>query len=191
MGLREREHLEFKDRTELRSWLADNGQSSPGIWVLFHRTAGEGRGLRYDDVVEEALCAGWVDSTVRRLDDGGTELLLTPRHQNSTWARSNKARVARLIDAGLMTTPGYRAIDVAKGNGSWGALDAVERGEVPDDLAEALDAVPAARDFFEALPPSARRMHVWFVVSAKRLETRARRIAAVVSAAAEGRRAVG
>jgi uncharacterized protein YdeI (YjbR/CyaY-like superfamily) len=191
VGLGEREHQQFPDRTALRSWLADNGQSSPGIWVRFHRVAGEGPALCYDDVVEEALCAGWVDSTVRRLDEGGTELLLTPRRPSSTWAGSNKARVTRLIDAGLMTPPGYRAIEVAKSNGSWEALDAVERGEVPDDLAAALDAVPAARRFFESLPPSARRMHVWFVVSAKRLDTRARRIAAVVAAAAEGRRSVG
>ena len=80
---------------------------------------------------------------------------------------------------------------MAKANGSWSALDAVERGEVPDDLVAALDAAPAARDFFEALPPSARRHHVWFVVSAKRPETRSRRITAVVEAAADGRRAVG
>lgn len=187
----EREHLQFPDRAGLRSWLADNAGSSPGIWVLFRRTASDGPGLDYDDVVEEALCAGWVDSTVRRRDGGGTELLLTPRRPNSTWAASNKARVTRLVDAGLMTPPGLRAIEVARRNGSWEALDAVERGEVPDDLSAALDAVPAARHFFDALPPSARRMHVWFVVSAKRPETRARRIAAVVAAAGEGRRAVG
>ena len=191
MGRGEREHLQFQDRSELRSWLAENAQSSPGIWVLFRRSATEGRGLCYEDVVEEALCVGWVDSTVRRLEAGGTELLLTPRRPSSTWAASNKSRVTRLIDAGLMTPAGYRAIEVARRNGSWQALDAVERGEVPTDLAAALEAVPAARDFFEALPPSARRMHVWFVVSAKRPETRARRIAAVVAAAAEGRRAVG
>ena len=191
MGRDEREHLQFADRAALRAWLAENAETSAGMWVQFHRGAPEGPGLDYDDVVEEAVCAGWIDSTVRRLDAGGTELLLTPRRPRSTWAASNKARVARLIDAGMMTAPGYRAIEVAKGNGSWSALDAVERDEVPDDLVAALEAVPAARDFFEALPPSARRQHVWFVVSAKRPETRSRRITAVVAAAAEGRRAVG
>jgi uncharacterized protein YdeI (YjbR/CyaY-like superfamily) len=191
VGRDEREHLQFTDRAALRTWLAEHSETSPGLWVLLHRGASEGPGLDYDDVVEEALCVGWIDSTVRRLDAGGTVLLLTPRRPRSTWAASNKARVARLVDAGLMTAPGYRAIEVAKGNGSWSALDAVERGEVPDDLVAALDAAPAARDFFGALPPSARRHHVWFVVSAKRPETRSRRITAVVEAAAEGRRAVG
>ncbi len=191
MGRDEREHLQFTDRAALRTWLAENAETSPGMWVRFHRGASGGPGLDYDDVVEEALCAGWIDSTVRRLDDGSTELLLTRRRRRSTWAASNKARVERLIDAGLMTARGFRAIEVAKENGSWSALDAVERGEVPGDLAAALDAVPAARDFFEALPPSARRQHVWFVVSARRPETRDRRITAVVAAAAEGRRAAG
>lgn len=187
----DREHLRFDDRAELRSWLAVNAQSSPGAWIRLRRNPSEASGLGYEDLVEEALCAGWIDSTVRRLDDGGRELLLTPRRPGSTWAASNKARVARLIEAGRMTAPGYRAIEVAKANGSWEALDAVERDELPDDLAAALDATPAARDFFDALPTSARRMHVWFVVSAKRPETRARRVTAVVTAAAGGRRAVG
>lgn len=90
-----------------------------------------------------------------------------------------------------MTDAGQRAIDRAKRDGSWVALDAVERGEVPEDLASALDATLTARAFFDTMPPSASRQHVWFVVSVKRAGTRARRITSVVSAAAAGHSAVG
>ena len=89
-----------------------------------------------------------------------------------------------------MTESGAHAIDVAKSNGSWELLVAVEAGEVPADLASALDATPAARAFFDAMPASARQLHLWFVASAKRPDTRARRVAAVVSAAEAGRSAV-
>lgn len=117
--------------------------------------------------------------------------LLTPRKPRSTWSASNKARLERLIPAGLMTDRGLRAVEVARANGSWSALDAVDRLEVPDDLAAALDAEPAAREHFDRFPPSARRQLLWFVISAKRAETRSARIARVVDAAADGRRAVG
>jgi uncharacterized protein YdeI (YjbR/CyaY-like superfamily) len=90
-----------------------------------------------------------------------------------------------------MTERGLRAIEVAKANGSWQVLDSVERLEVPEDLAAALNAVPAARTYFDRLPPGACKQHLWFVMSAKRPETRAARIAKIVEAATEGRRAVG
>lgn len=175
----------------LRAWLAEHADSSPGMWVVLPRARSAVTGLTYDDVIEEALCFGWIDSTYRRRDDSTNELLLAPRRPHSTWARTNKDRVERLTVAGLMTEAGQRVIDLAKANGSWHALDAVERREVPEDLARALDAVPEARAFFDDLPPSARQMHLWFVISAKRPDTRARRVAAVVDAASEGRRAVG
>lgn len=191
MGIDDREHRRFDTRAALRSWFADHAGSSPGLWVVVPRSRCDSTGPTYDDIVEEALCFGWIDSTLRRRDPSTNELFLSPRRRRSTWARTNKERVERLTAAGLMTEAGQRVIDVAKANGSWQLLESVERGEVPGDLASALDAVPAARAFFDSLPPGARRQHVWFVISARRPDTRARRVAAVVSAAAEGRRAVG
>jgi uncharacterized protein YdeI (YjbR/CyaY-like superfamily) len=191
MGLDDLEHVQVTSRAEWRQWLVANADTSPGIWLVLPRRGNDAPAPTYDEVVEEALCFGWIDSTVRSRDERSALQLLTPRKPTSTWSASNKERLSRLIPAGLMTERGLRAVEVAKGNGSWEILDSVERLEVPDDLAAALDAVPAARAFFDAMPAGARKQNLYFVVSAKRAQTRAARIARIVDAAAEGRRAVG
>lgn len=190
MGVADYEQVLVTSRAQWREWLAANADTSPGIWLVTHKRATGLPAPSYDEVVEEALCFGWVDSTVRPRDELTGMQLVTPRRPQSTWAASNKERVARLSAAGLMTERGLRAVEVAQRNGSWTALDAVERMEVPPDLAAALAADPAAAATFAALPPSAVRQHLWWVVSAKRPQTRARRIEAVVAAAHDGRRAV-
>jgi uncharacterized protein YdeI (YjbR/CyaY-like superfamily) len=191
MGLDDYEQVRVTSRAQWREWLEANADASPGIWLLMPRRGNDDPAPTYDDVVEEALCFGWIDSTVRTRDERFGLQLLTPRKPTSTWSASNKERLSRLIPAGLMTERGLRAVEVAKGNGSWEILDSVERLEVPEDLASALDAQPAAREFFDRMPPGARKQTLYFVISAKRPETRAARIEKIVSAAAEGRRAVG
>lgn len=191
MGLDDLEQVHVTTRGQWRDWLAAHGDSSPGIWLVVPRNLGRGSALSYDDIVEEALCFGWIDSTVRSRDDQTRMMLMTRRKPRSTWAASNKARVERLTATGRMDPRGLDAVEQAKANGSWTMLDAVERMEVPEDLAAALDAVPAARRSFDGFPPSARKQLLWHVLNAKRPETRARRIATIVSEAAEGRRPVG
>ncbi len=183
--------MRVTSRATWREWLAANADTSSGIWLVMPRRGNDDPAPTYDEIVEEALCFGWIDSTVRTRDERFGLQLLTPRKPTSTWSASNKERLSRLMPAGLMTERGLQAIEVAKANGSWEILDAVERLEVPTDLAEALDAEPAARTFFDAMPPGVRKQHLWHVVSAKRPETRATRIAMIVTAAAESRRAVG
>lgn len=190
MGVSDYEQVFVSSRSEWREWLAANADTSPGIWLVTHKRATGLPAPSYDDVVEEALCFGWVDSTVRTRDELTGMQLVTPRRPRSTWAITNKERVARLTAAGLMTERGLRAVAVAQENGSWSALESVERMDVPEDLAAALAADPIAAGNFKALPPGSVRQHLWWVVSAKRPQTRAQRIAAVVSAAHEGRRAV-
>ena len=191
MGLDDYEQVLVSSRTEWREWLEANADTSPGIWLVMPRRGNDDPAPTYDEVVEEALCFGWIDSTVRTRDERVALQLLTPRKPSSTWSASNKERLARLIPAGLMTERGLRVVDAAKANGSWEILDSVERLEVPDDLAVALDADPAARAFFDGMPPGVRKQNLFFVISAKRPETRAARIAKIVTAAREGRRAVG
>jgi uncharacterized protein YdeI (YjbR/CyaY-like superfamily) len=191
VGLDDMEQVLVTSRQEWRDWLAANADTSPGIWLVTYKRSSGMPAPTYDDIVEECLCFGWIDSTVRPRDDRSAMQLVTPRKPRSTWSAINKARLEHLIPSGLMTERGLRAIEVAKANGSWVLLDSVERLEVPEDLAAALDAVPRAREFFDGMPPGARKQNLWFVVSAKRPETRASRIAAIVAAAAEGRRAVG
>jgi uncharacterized protein YdeI (YjbR/CyaY-like superfamily) len=154
--------------------------------VTYKHTSGKAV-VAYDDLVEEALCFGWIDSRPGKLDDERTMLRFTPRKQGSTWAQTNKARVERLVADGLMAPAGLRAIEAAKTDGSWDALNDSDALRVPDDLATALDANPAAARGFEALGRSARKAIIFWATSAKRPETRARRIAEIVRYAAVGR----
>ncbi len=191
MGLDDLEQVLVTSRAELRAWLEANADTSPSIWLVTYKRASGKPAPTYDDIVEEALCFGWIDSTVRTRDEETSMLLLSSRKPRSTWSAVNKARLEHLLPSGLMTERGLRAIEVGKANGSWEVLDSVERLEIPDDLAEALDAQPSAREFFDGMPPGARKQNLWFVISAKRPGTRAARIEKIVAASAEGRRAVG
>ena len=191
MGVDDLEQVLVTSRHEWREWLAANADTSPGIWLVTYKRASGMPSPSYDDIVEECLCFGWIDSTVRPRDQETAMQLVTPRKPRSTWSATNKARLEHLIPAGLVTERGQRVIELAKANGSWEALDSVERLEVPEDLAAALDADPGAREFFDGMPPGVRKQNLWFVVSAKRPETRAARVAKIVAAAAEGRRFVG
>jgi len=185
----EHDRFEPADRAALRAWLEAHHDSSPGIWLVLPRRPRSGGGdLDYDAVVEEALCFGWIDGRTRPVDEERSMLLLSPRRPTGTWAASNKARIERLAAAGRMTEAGWRAVEVAKANGSWSFLDDVDALVVPDDLAAALDADPEARRHFAAFPPSARKAALYWIKTAKRPETRDRRVAETVRLAHTGQR---
>ncbi|MGH9118542.1 MAG: YdeI/OmpD-associated family protein, partial [Acidimicrobiales bacterium] len=183
------EQLIIRSRSEWRAWLADNHDRSPGIWVVTYKKAGDGPHVPYAEVVEEALCFGWIDGRGRRLDDQRTRLLVTPRRPASGWSRVNKERIARLLAAGAMTPAGIVVVEAAKASGTWVAFDDIENLVEPDDLRRALDADPVARGNWEGFPPSARKAILVWVTSAKRPDTRARRVRETVEEAAAGRRA--
>ena len=159
------------------------------MWAVTWRKASGRPAPSYDGLVEEALCVGWVDSIARAIDDERTSLRFSRRKRGSAWARTNKDRVARLREAGLMLPAGEAAVAAAQADGSWSRLDDVERGVVPDDLGRALDEHPAARTNFEAFPSSVRRGILEWIVQAKRAETRARRVGETAELAARGERA--
>ena len=178
-------------RAAWRAWLAANHAELPGVWLASWKR-GTGRpAVPYEEAVEEALCFGWIDSTVNTLDEERGLQLMTPRRPRSGWTRLNRQRVARLEAAGLMTEAGRRAVAVAQENGWWTISDSVEDLVEPDDLGTALDEVPAAREHWDGFPPSARKQMLWTLVTASKPETRAKRIAKIVAEAAEGRRAAG
>jgi uncharacterized protein YdeI (YjbR/CyaY-like superfamily) len=178
-------------RAGWRAWLEAHQDDERGVWVVTWRSSTGRDRVPYDAIVEEALCVGWVDATVNTLDDDRRLQLVTPRRPRSTWARTNKERVARLRAEGRMQPRGERAIEAAKANGWWHILDDVEAMREPDDLASALDAIPDARRSWDGFPPSARKQMLFWVVSAVKDDTRRRRIAAVVEQAARGERARG
>ena len=169
-----------------RDWLQTHGASSGSIWLVKWKK-GKGAYVAYGDLVDEALCFGWIDSLPRSLDASRTMLLMSPRRPGSGWSTVNKQRVERLIEAGRMAAPGAAAIERAKRDGSWTLLDRAGALTVADDLAAALDRHDA-RTKFEALPPSARRGILEWIDQARRPETRTRRIEETAAAAAEGRR---
>ena len=177
--------------TDLHAWLVARHDAVRGMWFCSWKPVTGRPSVPYVELVEELLCWGWIDATVMSLDDDRRLQLCTPRRARSTWTRLNRSRVERMDAAGRMQPAGRRAVEVAKGNGWWTILDPVEDLVVPDDLGDALDAVPAAARFFADLPPSARKAMLWWVYSAVRDETRARRVERIVRDAAAGRRALG
>jgi uncharacterized protein YdeI (YjbR/CyaY-like superfamily) len=165
-----------ESRTMWRRWLAENGNRPEGLWVVYRKKASELEGPLYDDLVEEALCFGWIDSQVRRLDDERRIQWFSPRRKGGLWSTLNKERVDRLTRLGLMAPAGQKVIDEAVADGSWSQADDVDALIIPSDLEVALDAVPAARDTYESLADSVKRQHLWWIQSAKRASTRSARI---------------
>lgn len=181
------ERFQPADRAAWRAWLTANHTTATGTWVVTYRRSTGKPIVAYEDLIEEALCFGWIDGLARGLDEERSMLRFTPRRRGGTWAKTNKARVERLLAAGLMTPAGLRAVEAAKADGSWDALADSDALVVPDDLAAALAADEAAARGFDALTPSAKKPVLYWVTSAKRPETRARRVAEVVRYAAAGR----
>ena len=174
------EQIQPASRAELRAWLKARHAASPGVWLVGFTKASGKATLGYEEIVEELLCFGWIDSTTRKLDDERTMLYVAPRKKGGTWAATNKARVERLVAAGLMEEPGLRVIEAAKADGSWTILDSVDALEVPSDLQDAFDRHPSARRGYDALPNGGKKQVLWSVVSAKRPETRTSRIARII-----------
>lgn len=180
--------VEIASRAALREWLAANHGQTVGIWLVTWKK-GDPRHLPYNDIVEEALCFGWVDSLPRKLDTARSMLLVSPRRTGSAWSKPNKDRAARLIRDGLMTSAGLAKIEAAKRSGAWAKLDAVEALKIPGDLAAAFRASPPANTHWQGFPRSVRRGILEWIEQAKRPETRAKRIAETATRAARGERA--
>ena len=178
------------DRLSWRAWLEVHHTRPVGVWLVsFKKHTGKPR-VEYEEAVEEALCFGWIDSTARTLDDERAMQLFSPRRPRSPWSQSNKLRVERLVAAGLMRPAGLAKIEEARNDGSWDGYAAAESLEEPADLRAAFAAGPVqARKNWDAFSPSSRRVMLWWIHTAKRPETRAQRIAQVVSEAVHGRRA--
>jgi len=183
-ALSQLQQVYVEDRAAWRRWLVSNHASSPGIWLVFDKKASRADRLAYADAVEEALCYGWIDSLVRRIDDARYVQLFTPRKPTSVWSRLNKERVARLIEQGLMADAGLAAIERAKENGKWTTLDTVESLEMPEDLAAALRRTKGAEAGFASFSRSNRKHYLYWVNQAVRPETRAKRVAEVAARSA-------
>jgi uncharacterized protein YdeI (YjbR/CyaY-like superfamily) len=183
------ERFEITTRDQWRDWLTANHRQTDSVWVVTCKAGASRPRVPYDDLVEEALAFGWIDSLPRKLDAERTMLLMSPRKPGSNWSAVNKARIEKMTAAGLMHPAGLAKIELARADGSWTALDAVDRLDVPADLATAFDQRPGSAEAFAAFPPSTRRGILEWIGNAKRPETRAARIAETADKAARGERA--
>ena len=169
-----------KSRKAWREWLKKHHASSPGVWLVYAKKHTGIPSLSYNDAVEEALCYGWIDSLIHPIDEDLYKQMFTPRKPKSVWSAANKARVERLIAAGLMTAAGMTLIALAKKNGKWSAMDHAASLTMPPELQKAIDANAAAKKNWLAYSPGTRKGFLYRVAGAKRPETRAARIAQIV-----------
>lgn len=185
---KQREIVEVRSREEWRAWLQAHHKQPESILLVTYRKGTSEHYIQTSEIVEEALCFGWIDSTRRKIDDTRSTLLISPRRPRSGWSAVNKGRVEMLVAAGRMTPAGMVKIEQAKADGSWTRLDETEANVMPAELAMALGRDGAAQANFAAFSPSYRRMMFGWVRDAKRPETRERRIERIVSAAARNER---
>lgn len=180
---------EAKDRESWRAWLAENHDLMKNVWLIMYKKESGIPSVTYEEAVEEALCFGWIDSKPNKRDDQSWKQFFAKRNVKSNWSGKNKKTVERLLAAGKMAPAGLEMIEIAKANGTWNALDEVEKGIIPPDLQAALAAIPKASQHFDAFPPSVRRSILEWILNAKRPETRAKRIKETAELAGQNKRA--
>jgi uncharacterized protein YdeI (YjbR/CyaY-like superfamily) len=169
------ETLEARTRTRWRAWLTKHHASAAEIWLVFYKPHTRKRGVEYEDAVEEALCFGWVDSLVRRLDADRYARKFTPRKPDSRWSELNRRRYASLEKRGLLMAAGRANAPTGKRSYTLRQRRPLD-APVPSDIRRALNANSAAARFFDSLAPSYRRAYVGWIDAAKRPETRERRL---------------
>jgi uncharacterized protein YdeI (YjbR/CyaY-like superfamily) len=167
----------FKSQKDWATWLDKHHAKSSGIWLQFAKKTGKVKTVTYAEALEVALCYGWIDGQGKSLDEAAWLQKFTPRGPRSIWSKINRAKAEELIKSGRMKPAGLAAIDRAKKNGQWdAAYDSHRTAAVPDDFQAELDKSPTAQAFFSTLDSSNRYAILFRLQTAKKAETRARRI---------------
>lgn len=178
--MEEKEHLYFKNADEWRTWLHKNHHSSKGIYLSFYKVSSDYESMRWEEAVQVAICYGWIDSTVKKIDEHQRKQLFTPRKDKSVWSKLNKTYIEKLIQENTMHESGLRKIEIAKQNGSWNSLDEVENHVIPEDLQLAFNDNPKAWSNYQSFSPSYRKSYLYWLNQAKRIETRDKRIKEII-----------
>jgi uncharacterized protein YdeI (YjbR/CyaY-like superfamily) len=165
-----------KSRQAWRDWLAANHAAKTEVWLVFYKRDAGKPTLSYNDAVEEALCFGWIDGVKRSIDGERYMHRFSPRKPDSKWSASNRARAERMEQAGLMTAAGGAAVRSAKRSGKWNAPDPSVDLSMPPEFGARLRRDAAAAEFFASLAPSYQRQFVGWIATAKRPETKQRRL---------------
>lgn len=173
--------LLFKSRDEWRSWLEKNHVILEGVWLIHFKKSLGKKSLNHVDAVEEALCFGWIDSTLKKIDNERFILKYSPRKPRSIWSKINKEKAEKLIAQGKMTPAGFKRIKEAKKHGFWdSAYTNLVKEEIPLDLETALREDTTAWDNFHRFANSYRNTYIGWIANAKTTETRKKRVSEVV-----------
>lgn len=178
-----------KDRDAWHRWLKRNHRKKKSVWLVYYKPSSGKTRVSYNDAVDEAICFGWIDSKPNKLDEERSIQFFAPRKPASNWSKLNKTRVARLASENRLAPAGLKAIEEAKKNGSWDALNDVEELKIPDDLQKALEGNKKAKQFFMAFPRSSKKNILEWIHNARQAATRSKRIAETVRLAARDIRA--
>lgn len=181
--------IHAKSSEEWRQWLEQNHESEKSVWLIIYRQESKTPSVYYPEAVDEALCYGWVDSKPNKRDQHSYYQFFAKRNGKSNWSKINKEKVSRLTAEGRMQPAGLKMIEIAKQNGTWSALDEVEKLTVPDDLQALFRSNKIAFQNWENFPPSCKRGILEWIYNAKKPETRKKRIEETVSLAEKDIRA--
>ncbi len=167
----------FKTGGTWEKWLADHGETSPGLWLRLAKKAADLKSITFAEALDAALCYGWIDGQRRSWDEESFVQRFTPRRKKSIWSKINRAKVTELIESGRMRPAGLAAIEAAKADGRWdAAYDSHRTAQVPDDLQAELDSNPEAKTFFATISSQNRYAILFRIQTAKKPETRMKRI---------------
>lgn len=183
--------LQAETREDWRAWLTENYAAETEVWLVFHKKHTAVRSISYEASVEEALCFGWIDSLIKRLDEHRYLRKFTPRSSDSVWSELNKERARRMIREGRMTPAGLAVIQAAKASGEWNLKRSRPHfpiDELPVELSVAFDTEPEADAFFRSLPPSYRKQYVLWIATARKPETRRQRTREAIKKLKRGER---
>ncbi len=174
-----------KNASEWSEWLKENHENLESVWVVMYKKKAPNPSMTWSEAVDEALCYGWIDSVKKSQDEFSYLHYYSKRKAKSTWSRINKDKVEVLIGSGKMRDAGMKCIDIAKKNGSWSILDSVDALIVPEDLKLAFDQHPKSEDYYGSLSKSDRKILLYWVISAKRPETRQKRVLEIAKNASQ------
>jgi len=181
--------LHFTNRDDWRAWLDENHASQKEIWLIFFKKHTGKPTMLYDDAVEEALCFGWIDGIMKRIDEEKHAIRFSPRHNKSVWSKANKKRIEKMIKQGRMTEAGLAKVRAAKESGEWeNARIREDLIELPHDFAQELAKNERAQENFNNFAPSYKKQYIYWIMDAKREETRQRRIQETVQRVEENKK---
>lgn len=187
MSIQEVEHFYPKTKQHWRKWLEKNHIRKDAVWLIHYKQNAGKPTIRWSDAVDEALCFGWIDSKGVTIDEFSFKQYYCKRKPNSTWSKVNKEKLKQLIAENKMTDTGLACVEIAKQNGSWTILDEVEEFKIPKDLSKAFRNNKGSKKYFLSLSKSKQKMLLQWIVLAKQLQTRQKRIDEITLCASEGK----